>query len=131
MREHATPWGSLRSCCGCPFVIGRAEAAITPAEGVLERAVQHGGADVEERLHRRPVPAHLLLLVHALGHDLVDRTLDEGGRDRLTAPMPGRIVDQRVLVALGSMQICGVCSGSDRFLAHEMRVGWWRSWYGG
>src|SRR4051795_35323 len=52
-------------------------SAITPAEGVLERAVQHGGANVEEGLHRHPVPAHLLLLVHALGHDLVDCALHE------------------------------------------------------
>src|SRR4051812_10875746 len=45
-REHANPWGLLRGCCGYPFVIGRAEAAITLAEGVLKRAVQHGGANV-------------------------------------------------------------------------------------
>src|SRR4051812_10802528 len=29
------------------------------------------------------VPAHLLLLAHATGDDLVDRALEEGGRDRL------------------------------------------------
>ena len=49
------------------------------AEGVLERVVQHGGAHVEEGLHRGPAPAHLLLLVHALGDDLVDRALHERG----------------------------------------------------
>ena len=53
------------------------------AEGILERLVQHGGTHVEEGLHGRPVPAHLLFLVHAPGHDLVDCALDEGGRDRL------------------------------------------------
>src|SRR4051812_10550719 len=77
--EHANPWGSLRGCCGCPSVIDGAETAITPAEGVLEPAVQHGGANVEEGLHRHPVPAHLLLLVHAPCHDFVDRTLHERG----------------------------------------------------
>ena len=42
------------------------------AEGVLERIIQHRCTHVEEGLHRRPVPAHLLLLVHAFGDDLVD-----------------------------------------------------------
>src|SRR5215213_191443 len=65
-----------------------------------ERVIQHGGAHVKEGLHRRSVPAHLLLLVHALGHDLVDRTLHERGRDRRAAPAPGSIVDQHPLVAL-------------------------------
>jgi len=54
------------------------------AEGLLEVVVQHGGAYVEEGLHCRPVPTHLLLFVHALGNDLVDRTLDERRGDRLT-----------------------------------------------
>ena len=45
----------------------------------LERAVQHGGPDVEEGRHRHPAPPHLLLLVHAPGHDLIDRALDERG----------------------------------------------------
>ena len=49
------------------------------AEGVLKRIVQHRRAYVEEELHRGPVPAHLLLFVHALGHDLVDRALHERG----------------------------------------------------
>src|SRR3954454_3736158 len=69
-------------------------------EGVLERAVQHGGAHVEEGLHRRSVPAHLLCLVHALGHDLIDRALHERRRDRITTPTPGRIGYQRALVTL-------------------------------
>jgi hypothetical protein len=42
------------------------------AEGFLERVVQRGGTNVEEGLHARPVPAHLLFLAHTLGHDLVD-----------------------------------------------------------
>jgi hypothetical protein len=40
-----------------------------------------------------------LFLVHALGNDLVDRTLHERRGDRLTAPPPGSVVHQRVLVA--------------------------------
>ena len=40
------------------------------AEGILERVVQRRGTNVEEGPHRGPVPAHLLFLVHALGHDL-------------------------------------------------------------
>src|SRR3954452_15755025 len=73
---------------------------ITLPEGVLERAVQHGGAHVEEGLHRRSVPAHLLRLVHALGHDLIDRALHERRRDRLATPPSGRVGHQRALVTL-------------------------------
>jgi hypothetical protein len=54
------------------------------AEGILECVIQHRYTNVEKRLHGRPVPAHLLFLIHALGHDLIDRTLDERSRDRLT-----------------------------------------------
>src|SRR4051794_20504100 len=70
------------------------------AKGILECVVQHCGADVEKGLHGRSVPAHLLSLVHALGHDLVNRTLDERRRDRLTLSTPGGIMHQHVLVAL-------------------------------
>jgi hypothetical protein len=82
------------------IIIAGAEAGIAIAEGFLERVVQRGGTNVEEGLHARPVPAHLLFLVHTLGHDLVDRTLDERRGDRLIAPSPGSVVHQRVLVAL-------------------------------
>ena len=53
-------------------------------------------------LHRRPVPHRdgLLILVHPLGHDLVDRTLDERGRDRFAASTPGGVVHQRAFVPL-------------------------------
>jgi hypothetical protein len=70
------------------------------AEGILERVVQHRSTDIEEGLHGRSVPAHLLFLVHALGDDLVDRTLHERRRDRLATSTPGSIVHQHVLVAL-------------------------------
>ena len=79
------------------ILIGGPEARIAMAESVLEVVVQHGGAYVEEGLNCRPVPTHLLLLVHALGNELADRALDEPRGDRLTAPPPGRIVRQRVL----------------------------------
>src|SRR3954454_23612522 len=69
-------------------------------EGVLEYAVQHGGAHVQEGLHRRSAPAHLLRLVHALGHELIDRALHERRRDRLSAPPSGRVGHQRALVTL-------------------------------
>ena len=70
------------------------------AEGILECVIQHCGANVEKGLHGRPVPAHLLFLVHALGHDLVDRTLHKGSRDWLAASTPGGIVHQRAFRAL-------------------------------
>src|SRR5271165_2488881 len=69
-------------------------------EGVFERVVQHGGSHLEEGLHRRPAPAHLLLFVPSLGHDLVDRTLHKCCRDRLAASTPGGVVYQCALVAL-------------------------------
>jgi hypothetical protein len=69
------------------------------AEVLLQGVVQHSGTDVEEGLHCRPVPTHLLFLVHTLGNDLVDRTLDERRGDRFTAAPPGGVVHQRVLVA--------------------------------
>src|ERR1700759_2405173 len=101
LREHAKLWGPLRyTSFHSTLIVYGSKAGVVLPEDALERAIQHGGANVEEGLHRRPVPAHLLLLVHAPGHDLVDRTLHERGRDRLTAPAPGRVVDQRVLVAL-------------------------------
>ncbi len=70
------------------------------AEGILERLVQRGGANVERGVHGCPVPAHLLFLVQALGHDLIDRTLDERCRDRLITSTLGSIMHQPVLVAL-------------------------------
>jgi hypothetical protein len=108
-REHAKSWG--RSCRGWQrlFIVRGPESGMAPPEGVLERAVQHGRADVEEGLHGRPVPAHLLRLVHALGHDLVDRTLHERGRDRLTTPTPGRVVHQRAKIALEVAQQASGC----------------------
>jgi hypothetical protein len=61
--------------------------------------VKNGGAHVQEGLRRGPAPTHLLPLVHAPGDDLVDRALHERGRDRLTAPAPGRVVDERGRIA--------------------------------
>src|SRR5215212_6150622 len=82
------------------MIVGGPEARIAMAEGILERLVQHSSTNVETGLHGRSVPAHLLFLVHALGHDLVDRTLDERRRDRLTPSTPGGVMHQHVLVAL-------------------------------
>ena len=65
-----------------------------------ERVVQHGGAHVQEGLHGRSVATHLLHLVHALGHDLIDRALHERRRDRLATPTPGRVRHQRTPIVL-------------------------------
>ncbi len=70
------------------------------AEGVVEGVVQRGRAHVVEGLHARPAPAHLLLLVHALDHELVDRAFHERGRDRLATPFAGNVVHQRALFAI-------------------------------
>ena len=39
-------------------VVGGTETWIAAFKGALERAVQHGGADVEEGLHGCPVAQH-------------------------------------------------------------------------
>src|SRR5215210_7717751 len=79
MRPLWTRAYKIVGCSGCFWqclVIGhRPEARIALPKAVLECVVQHGGAHVQEELHRRSVPAHLLRLVHALGHDLIDRAL--------------------------------------------------------
>jgi hypothetical protein len=64
-REYANLWDSLRRRCGCLVVVHRAEGGIAMTEGVFERIVQDGCSHSEDGLHRRPVPAHLLLLDHA------------------------------------------------------------------
>src|SRR5215210_4563415 len=93
--------GGRSGCCWKRLVIvGGPEARIAMVEGVLERVIQHGGAHVEEGLHARPAPAHLLLLVQALGHDRVDRALHERGRERLTTPTPSSVRHQRIPIAL-------------------------------
>lgn len=66
------------------------ESRIAIASGILECVVQHFCTDVEKRLHDRPVPAHLVILIHALGHDLVGRTLNGRLRDRFVTPTPRR-----------------------------------------
>jgi len=59
--EHAKLWGSLRcnSFRSVPIVCGT-KVGIAMTEDILEGVVQHGRPDVEEGLHRHPVPAHLL-----------------------------------------------------------------------
>src|SRR3954464_13987817 len=101
LKESMQNCGGRSGCCWKRLIIvGGPEARIAMAEGVLERVVQHGGAHVQEGLHARPAPAHLLPLVQALGHDLIDRTLHERGRDRLSAPTPSSVMHQRCLGAL-------------------------------
>ena len=92
--EHAILWGSLRCQRDRLIVVCGAEASIAMTEGVLKRIVQHGCSHVEEGLHRRPAPAHLLLLDEALGEELIDRRLDESGGDPLAASISLAIVLQ-------------------------------------
>ena len=99
-REYANLWGSLRDCWSCLVVVGGAEAGITMTEGVFERIVQHSRSHLEAGLYRRAVPAHLLLFVHSPGHDLIDRTLHKGRRDRFAASTPGSVMHPRTLVTL-------------------------------
>src|SRR5215211_2210376 len=98
IERACNPVGFLRRQCDYFVAVCGAEAGIATTEGVLECTVQHRCPHVEEGLHRRPVPAHLLLLVHAFGDDLVDRTLHERGRDWFAIPAPGGVMDQRSLV---------------------------------
>ena len=95
--------------CDCFIAVCWAETWIATTEDVLEGIVQHRCSHVEEGLHRRPVPAHLLFLVHALGDDLVDRTRHKGGRDRFAIAASGGVMHQRSLVPLEvSQQFAGV-----------------------
>src|SRR5215213_6452340 len=55
---------------------------MAPPEGVLERAVQHGRAHVEEGLHGRPVPAHLLRLTWGVSLSRVRSSANADGRWR-------------------------------------------------
>src|ERR671933_792993 len=82
------------------IIVDGPEARIALTEGILECVVQHGCPYIQEGLHGRPVPAHLLRLVHALGHDLIDCALYERRRDRLSSPTPSRVGHQRISVAL-------------------------------
>ncbi len=70
---------------------------MAPAEGTLERVVQHGGAHVEEGLHRGPAPAHPL--GHAPGDDLVrrgERLPECLGRDGLARAREGKAVLNKI-----------------------------------
>ena len=60
------------------LIVCGTKAGVVLPEDALERVVQHGCSDVEEGLHRRPVPAHLLLLVHAFSHDLIETVQNLG-----------------------------------------------------
>lgn len=70
------------------------EVGINFAKRALEGAVEYGDTNIEEGLHGPSVPAHLLFLDHASSHNFVDRALDEGCGDWLTAPATSAIVDQ-------------------------------------
>ncbi len=54
------------SCRSHGLTVGvrRTEVRILPPERTLEGAVRNGSPEIEERLHRPPIPAHLLLLDH-------------------------------------------------------------------
>ena len=49
------------------LIVRRTKAGVVLLEDTLERVVQHGCPDVEERLHRRPVPVHLLSCPFSIG----------------------------------------------------------------
>jgi hypothetical protein len=57
--------GSSR--CGGTFIVitGRTELRVDFPKRTFQRAVENSDADVEKRLHRPPVPAHLLFLHRA------------------------------------------------------------------
>jgi hypothetical protein len=83
------------------LIIGGGPKAWTAMTGgILECVIKHCGANVEKGLRGHPVPAHLLFLIHALSHDLINRTLDERSRDRLTPSTPGSMAHQHILVTL-------------------------------
>ncbi len=67
---------------------------------VAKPPVQHRGPDLKHSVGAAGRPAHLLSLVHAGAHQLIDGAFGPRGRDRLASPVALAVVDQRALVAL-------------------------------
>src|SRR5450759_3327654 len=63
------------------------ERGVPPVEVVGERVVEDPDTDLQQEVRAARGPAHLLLLDHALADQLVDRGLDERGRDGLAGPV--------------------------------------------
>src|SRR3954447_691642 len=89
---------------GCPchdlLALSGTEARVAPPEGILERVVQHGCADVEEELHRRTIPAHLLRLTWGVSLSRVRSSANADGRWRAVGPAPRRGRERRVELAV-------------------------------
>src|SRR5450756_2827823 len=66
------------------MAVGRSgERWVPPVEVVGELVVEDPDTDLQQEVRAARGPAHLLLLDHALADQLVDRGLDERGRDGL------------------------------------------------
>ena len=57
-----------------------------------EGVVEDPGADLQEQVSAAGAPAHLLLLDHAFGYDLVDGGFGEAGGDPLPGPVALAVV---------------------------------------
>jgi len=103
-------------------VILRLKGRIASSERTAERFVEHRDAHVEEGLQGPSVPSHLLLLDHALRQDLVDRALDEGGRDRQPVMPAPPIVHQRTTVGMKKFNQIGNMPSGGNCAAHVADV---------
>src|SRR5664280_1804217 len=82
--------GELR---GRGMAVGRSgERWVPPVEVVGELVVEDPDTDLQQEVRAARGPAHLLLLDHALADQLVDRGLDERGRDGLAGPVALAVV---------------------------------------
>src|SRR3954468_493675 len=86
--EHANSWGKSGCPCHDLLALGGTEARVAMPEGILERVVQNRRADIQEGLHRRPVPAHLLRLTWGVSLSRVRSSANADGRWRAVGPAP-------------------------------------------
>jgi hypothetical protein len=73
----------------CRGVGWSAEGGVPAVEVAGELVEEHAGTDLQQEVGAAWCPAHLLLLDHAFGDDLVDRGLGECSGDGLTRAVGG------------------------------------------
>src|SRR5664280_426216 len=88
--ESGTIWGSYAAAAWRSGVL--VNAGCHPVEVVGELVVEDPDTDLQQEVRAARGPAHLLLLDHALADQLVDRGLDERGRDGLAGPVALAVV---------------------------------------
>ena len=87
--ESISNWGLRCLPQFLPFTLRLcAQPGMPAAEIRLELAIQHLCPHLQKVVRPKLTPPHLLLLDHALAHDLINARLREGRGDRLAVPVP-------------------------------------------